>query len=78
MRGIDGYEVMQTVMSYSELSDINIAVLTSLSLEELEERGGLPKGVTYFPKPIVYEELKGYIRACHAQKSKRAAARSSM
>jgi excisionase family DNA binding protein len=76
MRGIDGYEVMQTVLSYLELSDINIAVLTSLSLEELEARGGLPKGVTYFPKPIVHEELKGYIRACHAQKAKRAAMRS--
>ena len=75
MRGIDGYEVMQTVMDYPELSDVNIAILTSLSLQELEARGGLPRGVTYFPKPVVYEELKGYIRACHAQKAKRVANR---
>jgi excisionase family DNA binding protein len=75
MRGIDGYEVMQTVMDYPELSDVNIAILTSLSLQELEERGGLPRGVTYFPKPVVYEELKGYVRACHAQKARRTAGR---
>lgn len=75
MRGIDGYEVMQTVMDYPELSDVNIAVLTSLSLQELAAHGGLPKGVTYFPKPIVYEELKGYIRGCYAQKARRIAVR---
>jgi hypothetical protein len=28
-------------------------------------------GVTYFPKPVVYEELRGYVRACHAQKARR-------
>ncbi|MET0963180.1 MAG: response regulator [Noviherbaspirillum sp.] len=75
MRGIDGYEVMQTVMAYPELADVNIAILTSLSKEELELRGGLPAGVTYFPKPVVYEELRGYVRACLAQKSRRAHAR---
>jgi excisionase family DNA binding protein len=71
MRGIDGYEVMQTVMAYPELSDVNVAILTSLSVEELEARGGLPKGVTYFSKPVMYEELRGYVRACLAQKLKR-------
>jgi excisionase family DNA binding protein len=70
MQGIDGYEVMQTVLSYPELSDMQIAVITSLELADLERRGGLPAGVTYFPKPIVYEELRGYLRACHAQKLK--------
>ena len=71
MRGIDGYEVMQTVLAYPELADINIAILTSLNKEELDLRGGLPVGVTYFPKPVVYEELRGYVRACHAQKARR-------
>jgi len=70
MQGIDGYEVMQTVLSYPELADVQIAVITSLELEDLERRGGLPAGVTYFPKPIAYDELRGYLRACHAQKLK--------
>lgn len=71
MRGIDGYEVMQTVLSYPELADVNIAILTSLDRDELDQRGGLPPGVTYFPKPVVHEELRGYIRACVAQKARR-------
>jgi excisionase family DNA binding protein len=71
MRGIDGYEVMQTVLSYPELADINIAVLTSLGRDELDRRGGLPPGVTYFPKPVAQDELRGYIRACVAQKARR-------
>lgn len=75
MRGIDGYEVMQTVLAYPELADVNIAILTSLDSEELDLRGGLPPGVTYFPKPVVYEELRGYIRACHAQKTRRVQSR---
>lgn len=75
MRGIDGYEVMQTVLSYPELADINIAILTSLDRDELDRRGGLPPGVTYFPKPVVHEELRGYIRACVAQKARHRHAR---
>jgi excisionase family DNA binding protein len=71
MRGIDGYEVMQTVLAYPELADVNIAILSSLGRAELDERGGLPPGVTYFPKPVAQEELRGYIRACIAQKSRR-------
>jgi CheY-like chemotaxis protein len=77
MQGIDGYEVMQTVLSYPELADIQIAVITSLEPKDLQDRGGLPPGVTYFPKPIVYEELRGYLRACHAQKLKSMHARGS-
>ena len=75
MRGIDGYEVMQTVLAYPELADINIAILTSLGRDELDRRGGVPPGVTYFPKPVVHEELRGYIRACVAQKARRAQGR---
>ena len=71
MRGIDGYEVMQTVLAYPELAEVNIAILTSLGRDELEQRGGLPPGVTYFPKPVAQEELRGYIRACVAQKARR-------
>lgn len=71
MRGIDGYEVMQTVLAYPELADVNIAILTSLGRDELDQRGGLPSGVTYFSKPMAQDELRGYIRACIAQKARR-------
>jgi excisionase family DNA binding protein len=75
MRGIDGYEVMQTVLAYPELAEVNIAIVTGLGRNDLDQRGGLPAGVTYFPKPVAHDELRGYIRACVAQKARRAQVR---
>ncbi|MBB3214263.1 excisionase family DNA binding protein [Herbaspirillum sp. Sphag1AN] len=68
MDGIDGYEVISTILSYPSLADINIAILSSLSEEELQSRGGIPEGVVFFRKPVNYDELSGYLRACCAQK----------
>lgn len=68
MDGIDGYEVVRTILTYPELADMNIAILSSLSVEELAERGGVPPGVVFFGKPVNFDELRGYLRACCAQK----------
>lgn len=68
MDGIDGYEVVRTILTYPELADMNIAIVSSLSVEELEARGGVPDGVLFFSKPVNYDELRGYLRACCAKK----------
>ena len=68
MDGIDGYEVVRTILTYPELADMNIAILSSLSADELAERGGVPPGVVFFGKPVNYDELRGYLRACCAQR----------
>lgn len=68
MDGIDGYEVINTIMAYPELADIHIAIITSLSADALVLRGGIPAGVVYFQKPVNYDELRGYLRACCAHK----------
>ncbi len=70
MDGIDGYEVISTILGYPSLSDINIAILSSLAPEELDARGGVPEGVVFFRKPVNYDELAGYLRACCAQKAR--------
>jgi excisionase family DNA binding protein len=70
MDGIDGYEVISTILSYPSLSDTNIAILSSLAPEELDARGGIPEGVVFFRKPVNYDELSGYLRACCAQKAR--------
>jgi len=64
MEGIDGYEVIKTMLTYSDLANMQIAILSSLSAEEIEARGGLPAGVVFFPKPVNFDELRGYLRAC--------------
>lgn len=71
MDGIDGYEVVRTLLGYPQLGDLNIAILSALMPEQLESRGGVPPGVVFFGKPVNYDELRGYLRACCAQKRRR-------
>jgi excisionase family DNA binding protein len=75
MQGIDGYEVINTVLSFDEFANTNIAILSNLTREDLDQRGGLPPGVSFFPKPVNYDELKGFLRACCAQKARAVAKR---
>lgn len=70
MERIDGYEIVKTVLSNPELRHIDIAILTALSRDELDARGGLPEGVLFFQKPIVFEELRGFLRGCAARKAR--------
>lgn len=74
MEGIDGYEIVKTVLANPDLRHINIAVLTTLSKEDLDARGGLPDEVLFFQKPIVFEELRGFMRGCAARKARQARA----
>lgn len=67
MEGIDGYEVIKTIFGYPELADMNIAIVSSLEPDALTQRGGVPDGVVFFPKPVNFDELRGYVRACCAQ-----------
>lgn len=67
MEGIDGYEVIKTILAYSHLADMHMAMLSSLTPEDLAARGGVPPGVVFFSKPVNYDELRGYVRACCAQ-----------
>ncbi|AMP15040.1 response regulator [Collimonas pratensis] len=72
MDGIDGYEIVKTVLAKPELRHIDIAILTTLGKDALEARGGLPDEVLYFQKPIVFEELRGFLRGCAARKARQA------
>jgi excisionase family DNA binding protein len=67
MEGIDGYELLNTIVNDPQLRPMHIAILSALQENDLDERGGLPPGVVFFDKPINYDELRGYLRACCAQ-----------
>jgi excisionase family DNA binding protein len=71
MEGIDGFEVVRTVMTDPELADVSIAILSGLPADELAAAGGVPEGVVFFPKPINYDELRGYLRASVAQRARK-------
>jgi hypothetical protein len=70
MKGIDGYEVMETVLARSSLRDTNIAIISGILPDALAARGGVPPGVAFFPKPVRYEELRGFVTACCTRKQR--------
>lgn len=70
MEGMDGYEVVKTILHDPELKDVSIAIVSSLDGEEMAMRGGIPAGVVFFPKPVNFDELRGYMRACCARRER--------
>jgi excisionase family DNA binding protein len=71
MEGIDGYEVIRTILADPLLANMHIAMLSSLTEDQLAARGGVPTGVVFFTKPVNYDELRGYLRACCASHARR-------
>lgn len=73
MRGIDGYQILETVLARPALRGMHIAIVTGLNREELDARGGIPAGVALFQKPVPFEQLHGFVTACCMQKQRAAA-----
>lgn len=76
MDGIDGYEVITTIIGQPDLRDMHIAIVSGIAAEALAARGGVPAGVVYFQKPISFDELRGYVRACCAAQLRERARRT--
>jgi len=70
MEGMDGYEVVKTILNDPQLRDVSIAIVSSLDRDEMAQRGGIPAGVVFFPKPVNFDELRGYMRACCARRER--------
>lgn len=73
--GLDGFEVIRTLRSKPELHSMNIIVISGLTKEDIESRGGLPKSITTYGKPVPFHELRGYLQAIITQRSHHAAVR---
>ncbi len=66
--GIDGFEMIRRLRADSRLNGMDVVVVSGLDAEEIEARGGLPPDVTVYPKPVPFQELKGFIQAMLARK----------
>jgi excisionase family DNA binding protein len=67
MDGMDGYELVKTILADPELRTLQVAMLSGVPEAEVQARGGVPPGVVFFTKPVNFDELRGYIKACCAQ-----------
>jgi len=66
MEPFDGFRLLSMMGSHAEYCSISTLVLSGLSMEDIERRGGLPPGVLFFPKPINMERMRGFLDA-HVQ-----------
>ncbi len=64
MPGMDGFKMIASLRGVSPAFDgMEIVVVTALSAEEIESRGGLPDGVRVFHKPVPFDEIETLVRA---------------
>lgn len=63
MKPFDGFHLIRTVRSSPELRHVRIVVVTGLTPEQIEEKGGLPPSVLRYSKPLSNDRLRGYIEA---------------
>lgn len=64
MPGVDGFEIIRLLRNDEAIGDLDIVVVTALNRAEIEERGDLPADITVFTKPVSFDQLMGYIKAC--------------
>lgn len=63
MPGMDGFKMIASLRCVgASFADMDIVVVTGLSSEEIQRRGGLPSGVRVFHKPLPFDELEEVVR----------------
>ncbi|MDH5737987.1 MAG: response regulator, partial [Gammaproteobacteria bacterium] len=60
--GMDGNQMIETLVSSYNIQDMKIFVVTSLTKDDIADRGGLPDSVTVFYKPVPFHMLESMIR----------------
>ena len=63
MPNMDGFEFLKTLSSHNLFSKLTVVVMTGISPEEVQKKGGLPDGVQLLQKPIDMDWLHGFFDA---------------
>ena len=63
MPGVDGIEMLRALKRNQQLADMQIIVVSGLSAEAVEARGGLPLQAHLLQKPTNFDWLHGYLTA---------------
>ena len=72
MPGMDGFEMLRALKkSDAGFGHLKLLVISALSSDDIEARGGLPAGVTYFHKPVNYVKLEALLHKYFSEKLKR-------
>ena len=63
MPGVDGIEMLKALKRNQNLADMQIIVISGLSIEAVSARGGLPAHARMLQKPVNFDFLQGYLTA---------------
>ena len=63
MPGVDGFELLRTLRQNPNFNRMTTLVLSALTSEEIESRGGLPEGSIFMAKPINMDWFNGFFTA---------------
>jgi excisionase family DNA binding protein len=63
MPGVDGFELLRTLRQNPNFNRMTTLVLSALTSEEVESRGGLPEGSIFMAKPINMDWFNGFFTA---------------
>jgi excisionase family DNA binding protein len=75
MPGMDGFEMLRALKKPgSGFGRLKLVVMSALSSDEIQARGGLPDGVIFFHKPVNYTKLEGLVHKCFTDKMQHSAA----
>ena len=61
MPGIDGFEMLRALSASGAISELEVIVVTALTDHTINERGGLPDGVTVLHKPLRFAQLRRHL-----------------
>ena len=62
MPGMDGFDMIRRLKLETEYQHLKVIVISSMTDDEIRERGGLPKDVTVMHKPADFVRLEALIR----------------
>lgn len=60
MPGIDGFQMIRTLINSPFKEGMEIVVVSGLSPQEIDAQGGLPPEIPVYPKPIPFDALRNH------------------
>jgi excisionase family DNA binding protein len=63
MPNVDGFEFLKILCTHNLFSSLAVVVMTGMSAEDVQAKGGLPDGVQMLQKPIDMDWLHGFFDA---------------
>ena len=62
-------ESTRGTQGHPEYDAMDIVVVSGMDSAEIAKRGGLAPGVTEFPKPVPWPQLRGYVQAAMSRRA---------